>query len=33
MIQTVAAPVCSFKVRFGSSDLNQLPMRFGLLKN
>jgi len=33
-IQTqTAAPIYSFNVRFGSSDLNQLSMRFSLLKN
>ena len=31
-IQT-ASSICLFNVRFGSSDLNHLPMRFSLLKN
>jgi len=33
VIHSVAAPICSLNVTLMSSDVNQLPMRFGLLNN
>ena len=33
VIHSVSAPICSFNVSSMSSDVNQLPMRLGLLKN
>jgi len=32
LINSVAAPVCSFNVSLMSSDVNQPPTRLGLLK-